>query len=157
MDANAETITCWNIDPYISLLGAPALGTILIILPISTGGNLLSLQYWGSIFEYVGLLGFIVYLGLWGILIYYMWPSENTFGRIVFTRQRIYLYKLFSITYDINWADVTEFEIQKINNLTLELVISTTQGKKVNCRFYINDKAPTDEILQMRELSQQNN
>jgi hypothetical protein len=155
MDANNETITCWNIDPYLSFLGAPLLGTILIIMPISAGGNLLSLQYWISIFEYVGPLGFILCLGLWGILIYYMWPSENTFGRVVFTEQIIYLHKLFSLTYEINWSDVSEFEIKKSNNLALELVISTMQGKKIECRFF-TEKDPTEEILRMRELAEQN-
>ncbi len=153
MDANTEIITCWNIDPYLSFLGAPFLGTILIIMPISAGGNLLSLQYWISIFEYVGPLGFIIYLSLWGILIYYMWPSENTFGRIVFTGQRIYLYRLFSLTHDINWSDVSEFEIKKSNNLVLELVISTLQSKKIECRFF-TEKDPTGEILRMRELAE---
>jgi hypothetical protein len=156
MNTNTETITCWNIGPYIALLGVPLLGTILIIMPISAGGNLLSLQYWVSAFEYVGLLGFIIYLGLWGILIFYIWSSGNTLSRIVFTRQRIYLYKIFSIACEINWADVSDLEIKKLNDLVLELMISTTQGKKIKFLFNISEKDPTEEILRMRELSQQN-
>jgi hypothetical protein len=156
MDANNETINCWNIGPYIALLGVPLLGTILIILPVSAGGNLLSLQYWVSTFEYVGLLGFIVYLGLWGILVYYIWSSGNTLSRIVFTRQRIYLHKLFSVAYEIQRIDVSDLEIKKLNDLALELVISTINGKKVKFIFNINKKDPTEEILRMRELAEQN-
>lgn len=150
-----RTIICWDIDPFISFFGVIGLATILIILPVQAGANLLNAKYWISLLECVGFFGFIFYLGLWGILIYYV-LSINSLAMAVIAEERIYLCTLVSIAYAFSWSELSELEIIEAGPLAADMIITTVQGKNIKFRFVKGEKDPTAKIQEMRDLSMLN-